>query len=66
MPYWIAQAVAVAYLAAAFADFATELQPALQGYDKLVSVAGVVALFRESDSLSEATIYPGRSRRGFR
>jgi len=41
---WIGQAVAVAYLAVAFADFAAELQPSLHGYVKLVSVAGVVVL----------------------
>ena len=41
---WIAQAVAVAYLAVAFADFAAELLPSLHGYVKLVSVASVIAL----------------------
>ena len=41
---WIAQPVAIAYLAVAFADFATELQPSLHGYAKLVSVASVVVL----------------------
>ena len=41
---WIGQAVAVAYLAVAFADFAAELQPSLHGYVKLVSVASVVVL----------------------
>ena len=41
---WIAQPVAIAYLALAFADFAAELQPSLQGYVKLVSVASVVVL----------------------
>jgi APA family basic amino acid/polyamine antiporter len=41
---WIAQPVAIAYLAVAFADFATELQPSLRGYVKLVSVASVIVL----------------------
>jgi basic amino acid/polyamine antiporter, APA family len=41
---WIAQPVAVAYLAVAFADFAAELQPALHGYVKILSVAGVIVL----------------------
>jgi APA family basic amino acid/polyamine antiporter len=41
---WIAQAVAIAYLAVAFADFAAELLPSLHGYVKLVSVASVIAL----------------------
>jgi APA family basic amino acid/polyamine antiporter len=41
---WIAQPVAIAYLAVAFADFATELQPSLHGYVKFVSVASVIAL----------------------
>jgi APA family basic amino acid/polyamine antiporter len=41
---WIAQPVAVAYLAVAFADFAPELHPSLHGYVKLVSVASVVVL----------------------
>jgi basic amino acid/polyamine antiporter, APA family len=41
---WIAQPVAIAYLAVAFADFATELQPLLHGYVKVVSVASVIAL----------------------
>jgi basic amino acid/polyamine antiporter, APA family len=41
---WIAQAVAIAYLAVAFADFASELLPSLNGYVKLVSVVSVVAL----------------------
>ena len=41
---WIAQAVAVAYLAVAFADFAAELLPSLHGYVKLVSVASVIVL----------------------
>jgi basic amino acid/polyamine antiporter, APA family len=41
---WIAQPVAVAYLAVAFGDFAAELQPALHGYVKLVSVASVIVL----------------------
>jgi APA family basic amino acid/polyamine antiporter len=41
---WIAQPVAVAYLAVAFADFAAELLPSLHGYVKLVSVASVIAL----------------------
>jgi APA family basic amino acid/polyamine antiporter len=41
---WIGQAVAVAYLAVAFADFAAELQPSFHGYVKLVSVASVVVL----------------------
>jgi len=41
---WIAQSAAIAYLAVAFADFATELQPSLRAYVKLVSVASVVVL----------------------
>ncbi len=41
---WIAQPVAIAYLAVAFADFTAELQPSLHGYVKLVSVASVVVL----------------------
>jgi APA family basic amino acid/polyamine antiporter len=41
---WIAQPVAIAYLAVAFADFVTELQPSLRGYVKLVSVASVIVL----------------------
>jgi APA family basic amino acid/polyamine antiporter len=41
---WIAQPVAIAYLAVAFADFAAELQASLHGYVKLVSVASVVVL----------------------
>ena len=41
---WIAQPVAIAYLAVAFADFAAELQPSLHAYVKLVSVAIVVVL----------------------
>jgi basic amino acid/polyamine antiporter, APA family len=41
---WIAQPVAIAYLAVAFADFAAELQPSLHGYVKLVSVASVIVL----------------------
>lgn len=41
---WIAQPVAIAYLAVAFADFTVELQPSLHGYVKLVSVASVVVL----------------------
>jgi APA family basic amino acid/polyamine antiporter len=41
---WIAQSAAIAYLAVAFADFATELQPSLHAYVKLVSVASVVVL----------------------
>ena len=41
---WIAQAVAIAYLAVAFADFAAELLPSSHGYVKLVSVASVVVL----------------------
>ena len=41
---WIAQSAAVAYLAVAFAEFATQLQPALHGYAKVVSVACVSAL----------------------
>jgi basic amino acid/polyamine antiporter, APA family len=41
---WIAQSAAIAYLAVAFADFATELQPSLHTYVKLVSVASVVVL----------------------
>jgi basic amino acid/polyamine antiporter, APA family len=41
---WIAQAVAIAYLAVAFADFTAELLPFLHGYVKLVSVASVIAL----------------------
>src|ERR1700733_13388765 len=38
---WIAQPVAIAYLAVAFSDFAVELQPSLHGYVKLMSVASV-------------------------
>ena len=41
---WIAQPIAIAYLAVAFADFTAELQPSLHGYVKLVSVASVVVL----------------------
>ncbi len=41
---WIAQPVAIAYLAVAFADFAAELQSSLHGYVKLVSVGSVVVL----------------------
>jgi APA family basic amino acid/polyamine antiporter len=41
---WIAQSAAIAYLAVAFADFATELQPSLRVYVKLVSVGSVVVL----------------------
>jgi len=41
---WIAQPVAIAYLAVAFSDFAVELQPSLLGYVKLMSVASVVVL----------------------
>jgi APA family basic amino acid/polyamine antiporter len=41
---WIAQPVAIAYLAVAFGDFAAELQPALHGYVELVSVASVIVL----------------------
>jgi APA family basic amino acid/polyamine antiporter len=41
---WIAQPVAVAYLAVAFSDFAVELQTSLHGYVKLVSVASVIVL----------------------
>jgi APA family basic amino acid/polyamine antiporter len=41
---WIAQPVAIAYLAVAFADFAAELQTSLHGYVKLVSVASVVVV----------------------
>src|SRR5580704_4294247 len=41
---WIAQPVAIAYLAVAFSDFAVELQPSLHGYVKLMSVASVVVV----------------------
>ena len=41
---WIAQSVAIAYLAVAFAEFAAQLQPALHGYAKVVSVACVSVL----------------------
>jgi APA family basic amino acid/polyamine antiporter len=41
---WIAQAVSLAYVAAAFGDFAAELQPSLRGYVTLVSVAIVIVL----------------------
>ena len=41
---WIAQPVAIAYLAVAFGDFTAELHPTLHGYVKLVSVASVVVL----------------------
>ena len=41
---WIAQSAAIAYLAVAFADFATELRPSFHAYVKLVSVASVVVL----------------------
>jgi basic amino acid/polyamine antiporter, APA family len=41
---WIAQAVALAYVAVAFGDFAAELQPSLHGYVKLVSVVLVIVL----------------------
>ncbi len=41
---WITNAVATAYLAAAFGDFATELQPSLHGFVKVVPVACLSAL----------------------
>jgi APA family basic amino acid/polyamine antiporter len=41
---WIAQSAAIAYLAVAFAEFATELQPSWRAYIKLVSVGSVVVL----------------------
>jgi APA family basic amino acid/polyamine antiporter len=41
---WIAQPVAIAYLAVAFADFAAELLPSVRGYVKVVSVALVSIL----------------------
>jgi APA family basic amino acid/polyamine antiporter len=41
---WIAQSVATAYLAVAFAEFAVELQSSLQAYIKLVSVAIISVL----------------------
>jgi basic amino acid/polyamine antiporter, APA family len=41
---WVAQPVAIAYLAVAFADFAVQLQPSLHGYVKVVSVTCVTVL----------------------
>src|ERR1700722_286716 len=41
---WIAQAVSLAYVAAAFGDFAAELQPALHDHVKLAAIASVVVL----------------------
>jgi basic amino acid/polyamine antiporter, APA family len=41
---WIANTVAIAYLAVAFGDFAAELQPSLHGYVKVVPVASVSGL----------------------
>src|SRR5450631_1988572 len=41
---WIAQPVAIAYLAVAFGDFAAELQPSLRVYVKVVSFACVIVL----------------------
>jgi basic amino acid/polyamine antiporter, APA family len=41
---WIAQPVAIAYLAVAFGEFTAELQPSLHGHVKLLSVASVVVL----------------------
>jgi hypothetical protein len=41
---WIADAVAIEYLAVAFGDFAAELQPSLHGYVKVVPVASVGGL----------------------
>jgi APA family basic amino acid/polyamine antiporter len=41
---WIAQPIAIAYLAVAFGDFAAEFFPSLHGYVKAVSVACVIVL----------------------
>src|SRR5579883_158352 len=41
---WMMQMVASAYLAVAFGEFAAQLQPALQGYVKLLAAATLIVL----------------------